>query len=75
MVGNIKNISVSIHDRLRNMARESSRPFNEFLQHFARELRPHEIREYLYTALHMQGHFRRLLTRHQPAFLARGKGG
>ena len=37
MVGNIKNISVSVHDRLRNMARESSRPFNELLQHFAIE--------------------------------------
>ena len=33
------------------------------------ELPPQEIREYLYTALHMQGHFRHLLTRHQPAFL------
>ena len=37
MVGNIKNISVSVHDRLRNMAREASRPFNELLQHFAIE--------------------------------------
>jgi len=34
---NIKNTSVSVHNRLRNMARESSRPFNELLQHFAIE--------------------------------------
>ncbi|MBL7211611.1 MAG: nucleotidyl transferase AbiEii/AbiGii toxin family protein [Desulfobacteraceae bacterium] len=37
MAGNIKNTAVSVHDRLRNMARESSRPFNELLQHFAIE--------------------------------------
>lgn len=37
MAGNIKNTSVSVHDRLRNMAKESSRPFNELLQHFAIE--------------------------------------
>lgn len=36
-------------------------------------LPPHEIREYIYTALHMQGHFRHLLTRHQPAFLDQEK--
>ena len=37
MAGKIKNISISVHERLRNMARESSRPFNELLQHFAIE--------------------------------------
>ena len=37
MAKNIKNTSVSVHDRLRNMAKESSRPFNELLQHFAIE--------------------------------------
>jgi hypothetical protein len=31
-----------------------------------RELPPHEIRTYLFTALHLQTHFRHLLTRHQP---------
>ena len=35
MAKNIRNTSVSVHDRLRNMAKESSRPFNELLQHFA----------------------------------------
>ncbi len=37
MAKNIKNTSVSVHDRLRNMAKEFSRPFNELLQHFAIE--------------------------------------
>ena len=37
MTGNAKKTSVSVHDRLLNMARESSRPFNELLQHFAIE--------------------------------------
>ncbi|MBC8421192.1 MAG: nucleotidyl transferase AbiEii/AbiGii toxin family protein [Desulfobacterales bacterium] len=37
MAGSIKNISASVHDRLRNIAKGSSRPFNELLQHFAIE--------------------------------------
>ncbi len=37
MAGNIKNISASVHERLLNMAKVSSRPFNELLQHFAIE--------------------------------------
>ena len=37
MAGNIKNIAVSVHQRLLDKARESSRPFNELLQHFAIE--------------------------------------
>jgi len=37
MVGTIKNTPISVHNRLHNMARESSRPFNELLQHFAIE--------------------------------------
>lgn len=37
MAGNIKNIPISVHNRLRNMAGKSSRPFNELLQHFAIE--------------------------------------
>ena len=37
MAGNIKNISASVHERLLNMAKASSRPFNELLQHFAIE--------------------------------------
>lgn len=37
MAGNIKNTAASVHQRLRNKAKESSRPFNELLQHFAIE--------------------------------------
>ncbi len=37
MAKRIKNISASVHQRLLNKAKESSRPFNEFLQHFAIE--------------------------------------
>ena len=37
MAGNIKNTPISVHNRLHNIARESSRPFNELLQHFAIE--------------------------------------
>lgn len=37
MAGKAKNIAASIHQRLLNKARESSRPFNEILQHFAIE--------------------------------------
>lgn len=37
MTGNIKNAAASVHQRLLQKARESSRPFNEILQHFAIE--------------------------------------
>jgi hypothetical protein len=37
MAQSIKNITASVHQRLLNKARESSRPFNELLQHFAIE--------------------------------------
>jgi len=37
MDGKTKNIAASVHQRLLNKARESSRPFNELLQHFAIE--------------------------------------
>jgi len=37
MTGTITNTSASVHQRLLNKARESSRPFNELLQHFAIE--------------------------------------
>ncbi|MDO8691348.1 MAG: nucleotidyl transferase AbiEii/AbiGii toxin family protein [Dehalococcoidia bacterium] len=37
MAANIKNTAASVHQRLLNKAKESSRPFNEFLQHFAIE--------------------------------------
>ena len=37
MAGKTKNIAASVHQRLLNKARESSRPFNELLQHFAIE--------------------------------------
>lgn len=37
MTRKIKNIAASVHQRLLNKARESSRPFNEILQHFAIE--------------------------------------
>lgn len=37
MAGNIKNTAASVHQRLLNKARESSRPFNELLQHFGIE--------------------------------------
>lgn len=35
--GKITNIAASVHQRLLNKAKESSRPFNEILQHFAIE--------------------------------------
>ena len=37
MARNTKNTAASVHQRLLNKARESSRPFNELLQHFAIE--------------------------------------
>lgn len=37
MTGKTKNIAASVHQRLLNKAKESSRPFNEFIQHFAIE--------------------------------------
>ncbi len=37
MAKSIKNIAASVHQRLLNKAKESSRPFNEFLQYFAIE--------------------------------------
>jgi hypothetical protein len=37
IAGNIKNIAASVHQRLLNKAKESSRPFNELLQYFAIE--------------------------------------
>ena len=37
MAGDIRNIPASVHQRLLTKARESSRPFNELLQHFAIE--------------------------------------
>jgi hypothetical protein len=37
MAGKTKNIAASVHQRLLNKAKESSRPFNEILQHFAIE--------------------------------------
>jgi hypothetical protein len=37
MAGKSKNIAASVHQRLLNKARESSRPFNEILQYFAIE--------------------------------------
>jgi hypothetical protein len=39
------------------------------LEEMERDLPPHEIGDYIYTALHMQRHFSHLLTRHQPAAL------
>ncbi|MBU2622985.1 MAG: nucleotidyl transferase AbiEii/AbiGii toxin family protein [Proteobacteria bacterium] len=37
MVRKIKNTAASVHQRLLNKAKETSRPFNELLQHFAIE--------------------------------------
>ena len=37
MARSIKNTVASVHQRLLNKARESSRPFNELLLHFAIE--------------------------------------
>jgi hypothetical protein len=37
MAGKTKNIAASVHQRLLKKAKESSRPFNEILQHFAIE--------------------------------------
>ena len=37
MAKNVKNIAASVHQRLLNKAKESSRPFNELLQYFAIE--------------------------------------
>ena len=35
MAKSIKNIAASVHQSLLNKAKNSSRPFNELLQHFA----------------------------------------
>ncbi len=43
MPKNLKNIAASVHQRLLNKARESSRPFNELLQHFAIERFLHRL--------------------------------
>ncbi|MBE3066360.1 MAG: nucleotidyl transferase AbiEii/AbiGii toxin family protein [Chloroflexi bacterium] len=37
MAESIKNTAASVHQRLLNKARETSRPFNELLQHYASE--------------------------------------
>jgi len=37
MSENLKNTAASVHQRLLNKARETSRPFNELLQHYASE--------------------------------------
>jgi hypothetical protein len=37
MAKNIRNTAASVHQRLLNIAKESSRPFNELLQHYAIE--------------------------------------
>ena len=37
MNGNTKNMAASVHQRLLNKSKESSRPFNELLQHFVIE--------------------------------------
>jgi hypothetical protein len=37
MAKGITNIAASVHQRLHNKAKESSRPFNELLQYFAIE--------------------------------------
>jgi len=37
MAKNIRNTAASVHQRLLNKAKESSRPFNELLQHYAIE--------------------------------------
>jgi len=37
MARSVKNNVASVHQRLLNMAKESNRPFNELLQHFALE--------------------------------------
>ncbi|MCF8143661.1 MAG: J domain-containing protein [Deltaproteobacteria bacterium] len=43
------------------------------LEEMERDLPPHEMGDYIYTALHMQRHFSHLLTRHHPAFLGSEK--
>jgi hypothetical protein len=37
MAKNIKNTAASVHQRLLNKAKDTARPFNELLQHFAIE--------------------------------------
>jgi hypothetical protein len=37
MAKSIKNIAASVHQRLLNKAKESSCPFNELLQHYAKD--------------------------------------
>jgi len=50
-----------------NVLQDKSRDELETLLHdMERDLPPHEIRAYIYTALHMQAHFSHLLTRHLP---------
>jgi hypothetical protein len=53
-----------------NVLLEKSRDEMEcFFDRMEESLPPHELRRYLYTALHLQTHFRHLLTRNQPEFL------
>jgi len=53
-----------------NMLLDKSRDeLEHILEVMEKELPPDEIRDYLYTALHMQSHFSHLLIRNQPAFL------
>jgi Nucleotidyl transferase AbiEii toxin, Type IV TA system len=33
----VRNLAASVHDRLRNEAKRTSRPFNELLQYYAME--------------------------------------
>jgi hypothetical protein len=53
-----------------NVLLEKSRDEIEALfEDMERELPPYEIRSYLFTALHIQTHFRHLITRNQPSAL------
>ena len=53
-----------------NVLLEKSRDeIEHMMEEMERELPPEEIRPYLYTALHLQTHFRHLLTRNHPAAL------
>ena len=56
MARNTKNTAASVHQRLLDKARESARPFNEFLQHFAIERFIYRLsRESACGPIHSQG--------------------
>jgi len=65
----IGNLDVRPWKFLNVLLDRSRDELENILEGMEKGLPPHEIRDYIYTALHMQSHFSHLLTRHRPAFL------